>query len=650
MASTDPRKIAEVRDVHRLERIGAHSHIRGLGLDDALDARMVSQGMVGQNGARRAAGVILSMIQEEKIAGRAVLIAGQPGTGKTAIAMGMAKALGDDTPFTMLAGSEIFSLEMSKTEALTQAFRRSIGVRIREEAEIIEGEVVEIEIERPANGQAATFGKMTLKTTEMETMYDLGQKMIETIQKEQIQAGDIITIDKSSGKISLLGRSFARSRDYDAMGPQTRFVQCPEGELQKRKEARLGEPAVRFGGGYYLSDRNLQKDDFFQKRLAEAGPDGWIDVCHLLACNKMKTGGVDTAKLVTALGGSQLLEVEVLPGKARVRRRVPWNGKGKGKGKGRRAEDQGPPVYDDRGPCGYFMAGHCNRGARCPLQHNTEWSMAIREDWLVPENASARRRVKELSQQILGEEAAGLFPRVFAQFVKCRGAESAESGALEDLGFEWEPVPEQKVSRWTKPTGAAAQAAAAGSGGEIRYYAVLDFEGKDEVIEFPVLLFDVKQRREAGRFQRFVRPAKLFQGLPVNEKTGAVTFVEALRDLGAWLKEITGQDLQAQKSSTVFVTCGDWDCKHVWTQCKISGIEAPRAFSQWINIKRSYADFYGKEFRGMKSMLAKLRLLDAEGNPKYGFHHLGMHDVENITRCLVHLLETDVELKVNGWW
>ena len=81
------------------------------------------------------------MIREGKIAGRAILIGGQPGTGKTAIAMGMAKALGEETPFTMLAGSEIFSLEMSKTEALTQAFRRSIGVRIKEEAEIIEGEV-----------------------------------------------------------------------------------------------------------------------------------------------------------------------------------------------------------------------------------------------------------------------------------------------------------------------------------------------------------------------------------------------------------------------------------------------------------------------------------------------------------------------------
>merc|ERR1711871_413856 len=118
----------------------------------------------------------------------------------------------------------------------TQVFRRSIGVRIREEAEIIEGEVVEIEIETPTDGSAAKWGKMTLKSTEMETIYDLGHKMIESIQKEKIIAGDIITIDKASGKISKLGKSFARSSDFDNQGPQTRFVQCPEGELQKRKE------------------------------------------------------------------------------------------------------------------------------------------------------------------------------------------------------------------------------------------------------------------------------------------------------------------------------------------------------------------------------------------------------------------------------
>jgi RuvB-like protein 2 len=69
----------------------------------------------------------------------------------------------------------------------------------------------------------------------METIYDLGQKMIEALTKEKVQAGywsilfkislsiflrDVIAIDKASGKISRLGRSFTRAKDYDAMGPQ----------------------------------------------------------------------------------------------------------------------------------------------------------------------------------------------------------------------------------------------------------------------------------------------------------------------------------------------------------------------------------------------------------------------------------------------
>jgi len=236
MAAAAAAKVAEVREITRIERIGAHSHIRGLGLDDSLDPRQVSQGMVGQAQARRAAGVVVEMVKEGKIAGRAVLLAGTPGTGKTAIAMGMAQALGNDTPFTAMAASEIFSLEMSKTEALTQAFRKSIGVRIREETEMIEGEVVEVQIDRPASGTGGKVGKLTLKTTEMETVYDLGSKMIESVVKEKVQAGDVVTIDKATGKITKLGRSFTRARDYDATGASTRFVQCPEGELQKRKE------------------------------------------------------------------------------------------------------------------------------------------------------------------------------------------------------------------------------------------------------------------------------------------------------------------------------------------------------------------------------------------------------------------------------
>ena len=186
------------------------------------------------------------MIREGEIAGRAVLLAGEPGTGKTAIAMGIAQSLGADTPFTSLAASEIYSLEMSKTEALTQAFRKSIALRIKEESEIICGEVVEIKIERSLSGTGDKIGSITLKTTDMETVYELGSKMINAIAKEKISAGDVITIDKANGKITRLGRSFSRSKDFDAVSgdvgsqtsseSQTKFVQCPEGELQQRKE------------------------------------------------------------------------------------------------------------------------------------------------------------------------------------------------------------------------------------------------------------------------------------------------------------------------------------------------------------------------------------------------------------------------------
>lgn len=227
-------KIKEAKNLNRVERVDAHSHIRGLGLDDTLEPRRVSEGMVGQLKARKAAGLVLKMVQEGTIAGRAVLLGGQPGTGKTAIAMGLARALGEETPFTALSGSEIFSLEMSKTESLTQAFRRSVGVRIKEETEVIEGEVVEIEVEQGTESQRV--GRLVLKTTDMETVYDLGAKMIESLQKEKVVAGDIVSIDKASGRVSRVGRSFARASEFDAMGPGVRFAQCPEGEIIKRKE------------------------------------------------------------------------------------------------------------------------------------------------------------------------------------------------------------------------------------------------------------------------------------------------------------------------------------------------------------------------------------------------------------------------------
>jgi len=48
--------------VSRFERIGAHTHIKGLGLDQKLKAVKIKDGMVGQEKAREAAGLVVKMI------------------------------------------------------------------------------------------------------------------------------------------------------------------------------------------------------------------------------------------------------------------------------------------------------------------------------------------------------------------------------------------------------------------------------------------------------------------------------------------------------------------------------------------------------------------------------------------------------------
>lgn len=60
----------------------------------------------------------MDLIKAKKMAGRALLLAGPPGTGKTAIALAIAQELGPKVPFCPMVGSEVFSSEVKKTEVL----------------------------------------------------------------------------------------------------------------------------------------------------------------------------------------------------------------------------------------------------------------------------------------------------------------------------------------------------------------------------------------------------------------------------------------------------------------------------------------------------------------------------------------------------
>merc|ERR1712100_1008268 len=152
-------KIEEVKSTTKAQRVASHTHVKGLGLDDKGVAEQCASGLCGQEKAREAAGVVVDMIKSKKMAGRALLLAGAPGTGKTAIALGIANELGTKVPFCPMVGSEVYSSEVKKTEVLMENFRRAIGLRIKETKEVYEGEVTELapeETENPLGGYGKT--------------------------------------------------------------------------------------------------------------------------------------------------------------------------------------------------------------------------------------------------------------------------------------------------------------------------------------------------------------------------------------------------------------------------------------------------------------------------------------------------------------
>lgn len=75
----------------------------------------------------QACGLTTHLIRSSRFSGRALLLAGPPGTGKTALAMAVSQELGVKVPFCAIVGSEVYSSEVKKTEVLGESFRRAIG-------------------------------------------------------------------------------------------------------------------------------------------------------------------------------------------------------------------------------------------------------------------------------------------------------------------------------------------------------------------------------------------------------------------------------------------------------------------------------------------------------------------------------------------
>jgi TBP-interacting protein len=232
--------MSRVVEVRRFERVGAHSHIKSLGLKDGKPLP-VAAGMVGQLKAREAAGVVVRMVREGKMAGRAVLLAGPPGTGKTALASAIAKELGEDVPFMMITASEVYSAEMKKTEVLMQAMRKAIGVRIREVRKIYEGMVTELEIKtgrHPYNPyqQVPVGARLRLKTRSEERSLSVDEAVAAELIARGISKGDVVWLDAETGRVTKVGRCVEAPEEVRYDVESAPRVPMPSGPIAKERE------------------------------------------------------------------------------------------------------------------------------------------------------------------------------------------------------------------------------------------------------------------------------------------------------------------------------------------------------------------------------------------------------------------------------
>ncbi len=264
MIFTASIKELPTRPPTRFQRIGAHTHIKGLGLEENLKAARTKDGMVGQERAREAAGLVVQMIKEGKLSGKTVILAGPPGSGKTAIAVAISKELGENVPFIQITGSEIYSSERKKTEILFEAIRKCIGVEIHEMRKVYEGELTSMDI-RTASHPYNPYQKvpesirLTLKTRDEEKTIEAGSTIAQQVIQQNMSEGYVIQIDAETGRVVNLGISMesTKGKTYDI--DTRKKVPLPQGKVLREKEfvytltlADMDEinARQRFGGGF----------------------------------------------------------------------------------------------------------------------------------------------------------------------------------------------------------------------------------------------------------------------------------------------------------------------------------------------------------------------------------------------------------------
>ncbi|PBJ72914.1 hypothetical protein BCY84_15003 [Trypanosoma cruzi cruzi] len=181
------------------------------------------------------------------------------------------------------------------------------------------------------------------------------------------------------------------------------------------------------------------------------------------------------------------------------------------------------------------------------------------------------------------------------------------------------------------------------------YLLVLDFEATceestppsylHEIIEFPVVMVDVRLQRAVAEFHHFVKPkvnpklsefCRQLTGIRQEDIDNALPLEDVIRRFERWHAQTVPPG-----SRTMLATDGPTDLKEFMYIHSVSrqGIRFPSMFYQWIDVKRFFAHFFQCQQGKIKAML------DALNCPFEGRLHSGIDDARNVATIVIRMLK-----------
>ena len=176
------------------------------------------------------------------------------------------------------------------------------------------------------------------------------------------------------------------------------------------------------------------------------------------------------------------------------------------------------------------------------------------------------------------------------------------------------------------------------------------FYFRQEIIEFPAVLVNSKKQKIEDCFRMYCKPRinpKLSQycmeltGITQEQVDNAETFDKVLSHYNNWLKK---HNLGTKNKRYAVVTDGNWDMsKFLVSQCHYSNVPIPKWGKSWVNLKKTFKNFYqkGENRICLKTMLEILNM-DFIGRP-----HCGLDDAKNIARILLKMIYDGSNIQIN---